>query len=820
MSSTLDATNTGNSSYFITTYNASPYYALPLVPNYAVKGMPTGSKVKVLYSSPVKYLYTELFYDEKGRVIQTQSINNSGGRDVNTTQYDFSGKPLQSYLIHNNVNVAGTQNYTVLTRLYYDHLGRMLVAKKTVTSTIGGQTISPAERTILPNSYDELGQLTAKKIGNKPGVTTELETLNYDYNIRGWLLGINRDYMRSTTGDINYKDRYFGFELGYDKTTATATGGNFSAAQFNGNITGTVWKSKGDGVNRKYDFTYDNVNRLMQGSFKQDNGAYGSVWDNNKVNFNIIMGDGTNYSSAYDANGNIKQMQQWGLKINASAQIDNLTYNYINNSNKLLNVIDAANDNTTKLGDFRASALYQQTVPSKTAGTVDYTYDVNGNLTKDLNKDIAQFTNGDGIQYNHLNLPRVITVKQSATANKGTITYTYDAAGNKLQKITMETGASIVYNNVATITDVTTTTDYISGFVYETKAYVNGTLNTALGYTAKLQFLPQEEGRVRPLYKNTASPNTITDYAFDYMIKDHLGNVRMVLTDEGQKDIYPVASLEPTKIATEKLYYDIKDAQVVDKGIATGITNYINDNGIGNNPADATFSATNSTKLYQLNSNTAKTGLGITLKVMAGDKIDVFGKSYYFTNTSGTSGNNTVPIIDLLTAFLSAPAAAATTAGHGLITPSLINTPTGITGINNMAALQTNQSNTTPTKPRAFINVLFFDEQFNAVDFKISMVGNNSVVKDHFTELQNLMATKSGYVYIYCSNESPVNVFFDNLQVVQTRGPILEETHYYPFGLTMAGISSKAAGKLENRRKFNDGTELNTDFDINLYETF
>lgn len=35
----------------------------------------------------------------------------------------------------------------------------------------------------------------------------------------------------------------------------------------------------------------------------------------------------------------------------------------------------------------------------------------------------------------------------------------------------------------------------------------------------------------------------------------------------------------------------------------------------------------------------------------------------------------------------------------------------------------------------------------------------------------------------------------------------------------MSGISSKAAGKLENKRKFNDGTELNTDFDINLYET-
>ena len=286
------------------------------------------------------------------------------------------------------------------------------------------------------------------------------------------MLGANRDYAKNTSGT----GHYFGFDLGYDKP-ATVSLGTY-AALYTGNIAGTVWKSKGDGEKRKYDYSYDNVNRLTAAGFAQWVSGTGS-----SATFNTTV-SGMDFSVSnltYDYNGNIMSMSQKGWKLTNSDFIDQLTYTYLPNSNKLQNVIDASQDKNTKLGDFRYSSLYENTVTATKASSVtDYTYDGNGNLQKDLNKDIGT-SSTNGITYNYLNLPSTITV-----TNKGTISYVYDALGNKLQKQTTE-GTKL------------TSTLYMFG------NYVNDTL----------QYLPMEEGRIR-----TSSIAGNPQFVYDYFKTD------------------------------------------------------------------------------------------------------------------------------------------------------------------------------------------------------------------------------------------------------------------------------------------------------------
>jgi RHS repeat-associated protein len=741
--------------YFETPSNSSWPYPQANEKSEQLKGMVTGTKTKILGTAT--YLYTLTIYDEKGRPIQIKSTNIKGsGTDIATTQYNWAGQPL--IMVQKQETPAQTS--VVVSELDYDDLGRLIKTEKKISNSLTKQGAMPDFTTTSELEYDAMGNLKKKTVGSKIDPASgnyisprePLETLSYDYNIRGWLLGENRDYAR----DAN-NDNYFGFDLGYDKMDNNLIGGqSYAAAQFNGNIAGTVWKSKGDGEKRKYDFTYDAVNRLTGADFNQYTG--GSFNKTANVDFSVS-------NLTFDANGNILGMQQKGLKLNSSPVIDQLTYTYQTNTNKLAKANDGivTSDNGT-LGDFKDGS---------NGTTDDYSYDANGNLILDNNKKISSIT------YNYLNLPSVISV----TA-KGTITYTYDAAGNKLQKTILENNASMPYNGSNYTTKITTITNYINGFVYETKVYDNPSL-LSLQYTDVLQFISQEEGRIRRKTTNGY-------FVYDYFLKDQLGNVRMVLTDEQKQDQYPAVTFEDANIATEQLYYQNVDVQRTSR------------------PGEFFTSSTNGDKVQLLRKSTVPVGAGKLLKVMSGDKIDT-KVDYYIPSqtTDNSTADGVSSVLSSLLNLLNGANAPDALKGSGTtITSSLNSTP--LTDF-----LKPQGTTVSSTQPKAYLNVLFFDEQFKFVQTNSQIIpANVEGTPQQLVRINTDAATapKNGYVYVYVSNESNNFVYFDNLQITHERGPLLEETHYYPFGLTMAGISDKAAGSLTNKYKFGGKEEQKQEF--------
>ncbi|MCV9387439.1 RHS repeat-associated core domain-containing protein [Reichenbachiella ulvae] len=320
------------------------------------------------------------------------------------------------------------------------------------------RTIIDGKSSTVAMSYNELGELTTKDLAG-------IQNVDYDYNIRGWLTKINN-------GTTSGTDK-FGMTLKYQDATNP---------QYNGNIGEMSWRSLG-GTNtttQTYKYSYDHVNRIKTAVYSSSNTG--------------LNGDFTVNGISYDANGNIKSLRRYM----DGSEIDELTYSYETGSpNRLAKVTDAGSGTKSKGFDNGSSGT----------GT-DYSYDANGNMISDANKGISSIT------YNYLNLPQTVVTPD------GSVTYTYDAVGMKLQKV------AVSGNN-------TTTTDYIGGV-----HYLDGALD----------FVQHAEGR----YKYTTSQ-------YEYNLTDHLGNVRVTVNESGTvvqtDDYYPFGlTFNSYTSGTENLY--------------------------------------------------------------------------------------------------------------------------------------------------------------------------------------------------------------------------------------------------------------------------
>jgi RHS repeat-associated protein len=153
--------------------------------------------------------------------------------------------------------------------------------------------------------------------------------------------------------------------------------------------------------------------------------------------------------------------------------------------------------------------------------TSNYSYDPNGNVSH-------EGRNNATIGYNMLNLPQTVTATTPVAIN---ISYTYDAGGTKLRKVS---------NGVST--------DYIGGIQYKPDA-------------ATIDFIQTELGRAVPITGG---------YEYQYILTDHLGNNRVTFgTKTGaavklQVDDYYPFGLDANSLVTSpqnKYLYNKKELQ-------------------------------------------------------------------------------------------------------------------------------------------------------------------------------------------------------------------------------------------------------------------
>ena len=298
------------------------------------------------------------------------------------------------------------------------------------------QVDNNTEELLAENSYNELSQLANKKVGNN------LQSIDYTYNIRGWMTHINKDQMALD----NLGGKLFSYNIKYNQKEGIENpdqvqfSGKNVKAKYNGNIAEVDWRAVETlGVNpsstpKRYGYAYDNLNRLTAGYYQNPDNPY------SKENTESLD---------YDLNGNITNLYRTSVMsygTNTATVIDNLTYTYAEGGNKLTGITDSSQNQTG----------YENYPP-----TYPINYDLNGNMLSMYGKGISS------IHYNFLNLPNEIYM---GFYSPFYVSHMYRADGSKLRKNTESTVSD--YHNAIVTTEVT---DYLDGFQYKnTKMEVLG----------------------------------------------------------------------------------------------------------------------------------------------------------------------------------------------------------------------------------------------------------------------------------------------------------------------------------------------------------
>jgi len=368
------------------------------------------------------------YYDSKGRIVGTHSVNHLGGYTRKELKLDFIGITTQSHTYHKRTN-TNTEVF-VKERFIYDNQNRLKKHYHQVNNL--------QEELLAENNYDEIGQLITKKTGNTTGIP--LQSVDYTYNIRGWLTSIN-----NPNNPVSFAGKLFGLELKYNNPSNAAG----TLMKYNGNISQSDWKTSTDGILRRYTYEYDKLDRMFSAVYSKPNAT---VVDTNAFNEWLM----------YDVNGNIIRIDRYGGSDGNQAQmIDELDLFY--EGNKLTGVSDYSG-NSTGYPVYNTPNLM--------------TYDLNGNMTNYKDKRVKTIT------YNHLNLPVKLDRAQEGMTTGPYVNFKYRSDGVKVEELS-DNSNSFAVN--------TKEKNYLDDFHYE-RIFSQGNGGSAYDTGYQLKFFPTSEG--------------------------------------------------------------------------------------------------------------------------------------------------------------------------------------------------------------------------------------------------------------------------------------------------------------------------------------
>ncbi|MEQ8477232.1 RHS repeat-associated core domain-containing protein [Fulvivirga sp.] len=654
----------------------------------------------------------------------------------------------------------------------------------------------------------------------------KVQQLDYIYTIHGWLKAINNTADGENQSNVGADA--FAMALNYysgDYSSATGSYGLLAAAPqrdlYNGNI--SAWEvatkaSDESWMRTGFQYQYDELNRIKDSRFnvyRKDDGGNETFYDRGGFGAQFTL----------DANGNLETLSRNDID---AVNFDALTYHLQSGNNRL----DFVDDDITD------ESIHNKDIEDQ--DNANYTYDEIGNLTRDEQEamaidwtvygkvDAINKDNGAGTKFIYDAAGNRVAKKTlDEFGNQYNTFYVRDASGNimatyrgsaiegavedpkliempiygsdRLGVYTPEGATENNQDGKATI-DADQAVDAYEGVNYELEQGVVLTLQPDFSF---------EQGVDGDFFEiaaasgpeDAAAANVYTRVLDrkQYELKDHLGNVRAVVTDRKLSTIdgSTPSDFKPNIVSASAYYPYGMDLPTVrwepDTVLATMEPgNILNEIDQFDNYADQTIindvnynhtDAVDASYSFVLNGvdygetfedgglsipGSGIIGLAKSYKVQAGDKVsaEVYGKYFVPENNNATdiAASLTDAFIDAFTIPGGTEGQAITDFVSDVLAQGLVLAKTD-----------------DPNSPElmAGINFLHFDNNYNFVDGGFKLL--SPTAENNFEQLQTeYIASEDGYIFVYTSNESDLvrDVYFDDMMVIHEK--LVPDAPYNP----------------------------------------